>query len=513
MPNTDKPDIIAVMCMAYDRYPGSLKTIDSLTEQVDALYLCLSDFPQIPPELQREKVEIMHSGTGLADVDVMCLQLLKDRGPPAAHVLVCDDGLVYPPAYAEDFLIAHKEHPDAILTHHGFDVFFPEEGQFLYSKIAGFQRREPGGIPLNVPGSGVSFIPKSVFGSLAFHLRSGLNQTHIHLACHGLKLNIPIISMPHQKLQPLSDMPHQRSTFKIIDSNRPSSWFTAPVNPAGMHEIYAVYQSYGVSHPYALPPSMLSDLSEPFDADTPPRIVATMCMLPARYPDSLQTIRSLENQVDTLYLCLNDFWEVPLELKRDKIKILHLGDNLGDAARFYLLRNKGALNAHVLSCDDDLEYPESYVQDYLAAHAQYPEAVLTHHGSIWCYDEAGGLTCRGVVKYDTENPEARKLDIPGSNISFIPRSVFNRLEFTSLVSFNDADMHLSANYRKLEVPVIGLSHKKDYAKDIRPPGPTIWLTQSRYRSRRISRAAEIYASYGLRLDRSDPDMKRENDAP
>ena len=105
-------------------------------------------------------------------------------------------------------------------------------------------------------------------------------------------------------------------------------------------------------------------------------VVATMCMWAPRWPDSMKTIHSLENQVDTLYLCLNDFWEVPEELKQGWIEILHFGKNLGDASRLYLLRNLGHVNAHVITCDDDIEYPEIYVQNFLTEHKKIPECII-----------------------------------------------------------------------------------------------------------------------------------------
>ena len=263
---------------------------------------------------------------------------------------------------------------------------------------------------------------------------------------------------------------------------------------------------------------MTSDLNTHQSADTE-KVVGTMCLLRARYPASLKTIRSLEGQIDTLYLCLNDFWEVPPELQQDWIEILHLGMNLGDAARFYLLRNMSSVDAHVLSCDDDWEYPKSYVQDFLTAHRKYPNAVLTHHGIIKHYRGNEKFRYIDAVKPDSSPcalyPDVRyaaglslyhkqqnfiRLDKCGSGVSFIPKSIFNQLEFNSLVYLNMADIHLACNYQKLNIPIIGMPHAKDYFRNISSSGPTIYDTVTA-KPDWMEKVYKIHDSYGLSATR------------
>ena len=226
-------------------------------------------------------------------------------------------------------------------------------------------------------------------------------------------------------------------------------------------------------------------------------VVATMCMQHRRWPKSLKTVESLEGQVNTLYLCLNDFWEIPPELKRDWIKVLHLGANLGDAARFYLLRNAGPLDAHVLSCDDDLIYPKSYVRDFLIALPEHPDALLTHHGYVAQYPDEGDFKYDKVMRFRHEEKHSKPLTVPGSGVSFIPKSIFNQLEFTSQVRLNQADIHLACNCLKLGVRVTGLAHAKGYFKEI---GDQTGLYHSvTNRPDWMSKVYEIYRSYGLSL--------------
>ena len=228
-------------------------------------------------------------------------------------------------------------------------------------------------------------------------------------------------------------------------------------------------------------------------------VVATMCMQHRRWPGSLRTVESLKGQVDTLYLCLNDFWEVPPELKQDWIRILHLGKNMGDAARFYLLRNSETPDAHVLSCDDDLIYPPSYVRDFLAALSEHPDTLLTHHGYVARYPEKGDFKYDKVMRFRYEEKQSKRLTVPGSGVSFIPKSVFNRLEFTSAVCLNQADIHLACNCLKLGVRITGLPHAKGYFKEV---GDRTGIYDSvTSRSDWMNKVYDIYRSYGLDLTR------------
>lgn len=227
------------------------------------------------------------------------------------------------------------------------------------------------------------------------------------------------------------------------------------------------------------------------------RVVATMCMLHARFPASLKAVRSLRDQVNTLYLCLNDFCEVPPELKQNWIEILHLGENLGDAARLQLLRNRGPADVHVLSCDDDLEYPESYVRDFLAAREQHPNALLTHHGYIARYSGKGRFKYEKVVRFRREQNEARRLTVPGSGVSFIPAPVFNQLEFSDLLHLNQVDIHLACNCLKLGVPIMGLAHRRGYFKEIRHKTSVFNSVTSQ--PDWMDKVYQIYQSYDLSL--------------
>ena len=239
-------------------------------------------------------------------------------------------------------------------------------------------------------------------------------------------------------------------------------------------------------------------------ASAKPKVAATMCMRPDRYPDSLRTIESLKGQADTLHLCLNDFWEVPSELKQDWINILHLGRDLGDMGKFYLLRNSGPLKAHVISCDDDIEYPKSYVQDFLTAHREYPDALLTHHGEVAVPAGGDRFKYQTAVYCHLENQEIRHLAAPDSGVSFIPEALFNQLEFNYSARFGQLDIHLACNCHQLQAPIIGLPHAENYIQYTLLPGQTARQITANPLDR-MEKVYIIYHAYGLSLAPPEPE--------
>ena len=75
--NSTKPEIVAVMGMRHARYPDSLKAIESLKEQVDILYLYLTNFPEVPHALQQGWIKILHQSR--TPDEVARLELLKNE--------------------------------------------------------------------------------------------------------------------------------------------------------------------------------------------------------------------------------------------------------------------------------------------------------------------------------------------------------------------------------------------------------------------------------------------------
>ena len=114
-------------------------------------------------------------------------------------------------------------------------------------------------------------------------------------------------------------------------------------------------------------------------------IVAGMASFHARLDVVPDAVASLVDQVDILYLYLNNVNTVPDFAKHPKIKVFlskdHLGD-LTDNGKFFML---GELNdAYYFSCDDDMIYPPDYVSNTLKYLKELNnKGIVGYHGHIW----------------------------------------------------------------------------------------------------------------------------------
>jgi len=89
------------------------------------------------------------------------------------------------------------------------------------------------------------------------------------------------------------------------------------------------------------------------------KIIAQVASLPAREESLERMVNTILPQVDMLFVALNSYDHVPAFLDNNK-KIVHalMDNSLGDAAKFYDVDQR---HGYVLTCDDDLYYPEGYV--------------------------------------------------------------------------------------------------------------------------------------------------------
>ena len=193
-----------------------------------------------------------------------------------------------------------------------------------------------------------------------------------------------------------------------------------------------------------------------------------------RWPKSLEVIMSLKGQVNTLHVALNGFTRIPDEIAReDWVVPWHVGHNMGDIGKFADVE----CDAY-LSIDDDLIYPETYVQDFIEAAKRHPNHVLTHHGN----DCKGPTNSYFKMRYASEriqclmkNDIEMILTIPGTGVTFFPGDVYSELYSRLFDGWNHADLIVAKILQEMEIPIRSVAHPKAYFQYIEPPkGSTIW---------------------------------------
>jgi hypothetical protein len=200
-------------------------------------------------------------------------------------------------------------------------------------------------------------------------------------------------------------------------------------------------------------------------------IYAGMAMMPDRLPASLSAVHSLKGQVDKLFLCLNGFDLIPEYFDEPWIEVWHVGQNIGDRGKFYF--PFGNYRAFI-TCDDDLEYPETFVQDFLKAAEIYPNSVLTHAGRIIPASFTNyWRDCSKVATCFTPNTEAVKVDIPITAACYFPSEIYKKFDAPNF--WNCGDFYAMQQAKKAGADCYAITHPAKYFGYIEPPfGATIW---------------------------------------
>lgn len=197
--------------------------------------------------------------------------------------------------------------------------------------------------------------------------------------------------------------------------------------------------------------------------------------MPDRYPQSLSCVMSLKGQVEKLYLCLNGFDSVPKELEEDWIEVVYVGENVGSVGRYTKIPD---IDGHLISTDDDLVYPPSYVSDFLERYEKEGPVVLTHHGKV--ISEGKSVSVAQCLK---DSGYSGSIDIPGSGVMFVPVEFSNWNKLVGDKPKNPTDVWAGAIFKKKKVKVLSMPHDKGYFGYVAPPvGTTIWDNETRHQN-------------------------------
>ena len=109
-------------------------------------------------------------------------------------------------------------------------------------------------------------------------------------------------------------------------------------------------------------------------------ITAQLASIPERIETLEKTVKSLRPHVNTVYVALNGYKDVPGFLLGDKNIISILMDNvLGDAGKFYDIEKR---KGYILTCDDDIIYPPEYVS-YMVNKVDEYQCIVSLLGRVY----------------------------------------------------------------------------------------------------------------------------------
>lgn len=187
--------------------------------------------------------------------------------------------------------------------------------------------------------------------------------------------------------------------------------------------------------------------------------------------DSLKkTIDSIINQIDKLIVYQNGYYELFDFLQHPKIEVissLHTGIDMGDAGKFYRLLEYD--NCYYFSIDDDLIYPQSYVEDTLKRYNELGgDNVVTYHGRtfdsfpIQSYynSKCERYACLQTVVND------RQIQFGGTGVMCFHTSLL-KIPFKYFKNPNMADIWVGKYCIENGIKIICLKHEKGYINYIK----------------------------------------------
>lgn len=193
-------------------------------------------------------------------------------------------------------------------------------------------------------------------------------------------------------------------------------------------------------------------------------ITASMAAVPWREDLLQRVVESLLPQVDRLNIYLNEWKEIPGFLKHSKINAVmsqnEVGD-LGDKGKFYWCEK---ITGFHLTVDDDILYPENYVEQLLHGLSRYPKSVVSYDGTILNYPEFKKRNNSGTNFSKRCRKDIRVALIGTGFLAYNADELQIRLD--NFKSHYWADGWFSLQARKANFRCIVLRHKQDWLRSI-----------------------------------------------
>ena len=168
-------------------------------------------------------------------------------------------------------------------------------------------------------------------------------------------------------------------------------------------------------------------------------------------------IDCLYDQVDELYIYLNDYSFVPDFLKREKITVIHDKGDVGDRGKFYGLID---FEGYFFTCDDDISYPPYYVKHCIDGIERYGrKSIVGWHGSLILqpFEDYYTPTSRRVLSFRAGRPKDTAVHVLGTGCTAFHTSTI-QLKYEDFKTSNMADIYFALVGQKQNIPFVVLKH-------------------------------------------------------
>lgn len=186
----------------------------------------------------------------------------------------------------------------------------------------------------------------------------------------------------------------------------------------------------------------------------------------ASYPPRRDRLRNVVDrvlpQVDHLYVYLNEYAEdeIPDFLRHSRITVRVGGRNLRDNGKFFFMDT--VRDGYVITVDDDLEYPEEYVQTLIRKIEFYErQAVVGLHGTIYGKPFVSFFQGRVLLHFEEGVANDTVVNQLGTGtVAFHTSTIRPKLEWFKQTGM--ADVWFAVEARKRQVPLIAIERNEEW---------------------------------------------------
>ncbi len=162
-----------------------------------------------------------------------------------------------------------------------------------------------------------------------------------------------------------------------------------------------------------------------------------------------------------------------------------------DNGKFYGL-TKLYTPCYYLTCDDDLLYPPTYVEDMVKA-IQRHNCIVTHHGRQLQGQYRSYYYGHKAYRCLNEVAEEQVLDVPGTGVTGFDTTYFNPLDLHSSPDLRMSDLVFALEAAKQDKRIMLLTHPRGYIQQLEIDVKTsICATQCRNDKRQSQIADDIW---------------------
>ena len=205
------------------------------------------------------------------------------------------------------------------------------------------------------------------------------------------------------------------------------------------------------------------------------QVIAGLATIARREQSLRHSVYSLMKQVDTLYVYLNDYKQIPSWLEQlsegGVVKPIlgceDLGD-LGDSGKFRFIEKYNSTDTYYFSVDDDIVYPDRYVQYTILQSKRHSTCgIFTYHGRIFFdnelplrwYFKAPQRACH-LYHFAVDVLQDAYVHFGGTGVMCIDLSKVQIPFELFSKERNMADIFVGIHAQKLKTPIVLLSHSR-----------------------------------------------------